>query len=67
MKKEIKGGFRKISKLEQLKGCKHPEHNPPGMICLEPGLYEYECPGCGSVKRIRVPTKPFLAVANGGY
>lgn len=26
--------------------CRHPEHNPPGMIVLSPGIYEHECPGC---------------------
>jgi hypothetical protein len=29
------------------KPCRHPEHEPPGMICLPPGIYEYICPGCG--------------------
>ena len=27
--------------------CTHPEHNPPRYIVLQPGRYEYECPGCG--------------------
>lgn len=27
--------------------CLHPEHNPPSMIVLEPGIYEHTCPGCG--------------------
>lgn len=27
--------------------CLHPEHNPPSLIVLEPGVYEYQCPGCG--------------------
>ena len=26
--------------------CQHPEHNPPTMILLEPGIYEHECPAC---------------------
>jgi hypothetical protein len=27
--------------------CRHPEHNPPNMIVLEDGAWEYTCPGCG--------------------
>ena len=27
--------------------CQHPEHNPPGHMVFEPGVYEHECPGCG--------------------
>lgn len=34
--------------------CIHPEHNPPSMIYLEPGEYEYTCPGCGEKKRFFV-------------
>lgn len=26
--------------------CRHPEHNPPGMIVLSPGTYEHTCPAC---------------------
>ena len=39
--------LRKISDWNPLKICAHPEHNPPGHIVLDPGTYEYECPGCG--------------------
>lgn len=27
--------------------CKHPEHNPPGMMVFEPGRYRHTCPSCG--------------------
>lgn len=26
--------------------CRHPEHDPPGMIVLKPGTHTWECPGC---------------------
>jgi hypothetical protein len=35
--------------------CYHPEHNPPGMIVLEPGTYEHTCPGCGAKMVFTVP------------
>ena len=34
--------------------CLHPEHNPPGSICLPPGVYEHECPGCHNKQVFRV-------------
>lgn len=34
--------------------CSHPEHNPPSMQVFMPGLYEHECPKCGSKKMFRV-------------
>jgi len=40
--------------------CPHPEHNPPNMIVLEPGRYEYTCPGCGRVTLFIVPERPRL-------
>lgn len=51
--KKPKGGFRKIAEFPM--PCLHPEHKPPMHIVLQPGLYEYECPGCGMVTTIRVP------------
>lgn len=49
--------------------CRHPEHNPPGMICLPPGTYEHECPGCGQKSQFTVsaPTltsRPFARIAD---
>jgi hypothetical protein len=37
--------LRKIS--DEKPPCRHPEHNPPTRIVLEPGTYEHTCPGCG--------------------
>jgi hypothetical protein len=34
--------------------CRHPEHNPPSMIVLPHGLWEWTCPGCGQVQHIHV-------------
>lgn len=41
--------------------CRHPEHNPPNMIVLPPGLYEHECPNCHAKQRFRVPEPPMLS------
>lgn len=54
------GGFRKVGDWEQPPICRHPSHNPPGMIVLEPGHYEYECPGCGHITPVSVRPKPTL-------
>ena len=27
--------------------CQSPEHNPPKMVSLSPGTYEWTCPACG--------------------
>lgn len=35
--------------------CLHPEHNPPTMIVLKPGTYEYTCPACGKKTTFTVP------------
>jgi hypothetical protein len=35
--------------------CRHSEHNPPMHIVLEPGTYEYICPGCGNKTVFDVP------------
>ena len=37
--------IRKIADIPR--SCNHPEHNPPNMIVLSPGVYEHTCPGCG--------------------
>lgn len=34
--------------------CYHPEHNVPGGIYLESGVYEYTCPSCGRVTQFTV-------------
>lgn len=28
--------------------CRHPEHDPPTMIVLQPGTYRHTCPACGN-------------------
>ena len=52
--------FRKIKDEDddtwnKYNACRHPEHEPPGMIVLDPGRYEYTCPGCGRAITINVP------------
>ena len=41
------GGLRRIDDLDKTEPCRHPEHEPPSMIVLPSGKYEYTCPGCG--------------------
>ena len=45
--------FEKIGPAEC--ACLHPEHNPPGGIVLDPGVYKYTCPACGKETVIHVP------------
>jgi len=35
--------------------CRHPQHDPPGHIVLQPGTYKHTCPGCGNVVVFSVP------------
>jgi len=35
--------------------CTHPEHNPPNMIVLQPGMYTWKCPACGKEQTFTVP------------
>lgn len=51
--------FRKLSEPESPWAapedyCKHSEHEPPTMIVLGPGTYEWSCPACGAVRTVRV-------------
>ena len=48
----LTGGLRKVADVEE--PCMSPAHNPPTMILLEPGVYEYTCPNCGKVTRFSV-------------
>jgi len=50
---KIKSGLKKIADVP--KPCLHPCHNPPSHIVLEPGVYEYTCPGCGKKITFEVP------------
>jgi hypothetical protein len=52
--------FKKIADLPKI--CHDPGHNPPGMIVLPDGVYEYSCPSCGRVTTFTVAS-PTL---NGG-
>jgi len=53
--------FKKIEEPKPWKArraCRHPEHEPPKMIVLRPGTYEWECPGCGEKQIVVVPEGP---------
>lgn len=40
--------IKKIAELPpRERRCRHPDHDPPTMICLPPGVYEHERPECG--------------------
>ena len=58
-----KKGTRKIGDLPKGKICRHPEHNPAGMIVRDPGYYEHECPSCGQIQNFTVAEKPELSLA----
>jgi len=48
--------FIPVPQSEQPKPpCNHPEHNPPNMIVLSPGLHRYQCPACGQITDIFEP------------
>lgn len=58
--------LRKVSDLPGHMYCRNPEHNPPSMIVLPPGVYEHTCPGCGHVTRFVVPEGPMCKVDMSG-
>lgn len=35
--------------------CDSPQHQPPGMIVLEPGSHTWACPACGFETVVTVP------------
>jgi hypothetical protein len=45
--------LRKIADIPE--PCRNPQHDPPSMICLSPGVYEHTCPGCGARVLFTVP------------
>lgn len=45
-----------------LERCRHPEHDPPSMMYLPAGLYEHQCPGCGSRTRFTGSRVTMLAL-----
>lgn len=51
---------RKIKDFESLDICQHPEHNPPNMIVLPPGIYEHTCPRCNRKQTFVVRQEPQL-------
>jgi hypothetical protein len=51
--KQRYSGLRKIADAEP--PCYHLEHNPPTHIVLDPGTYEYVCPGCDKTTKFVVP------------
>lgn len=55
--------FKKISSFSTEPRCLHPEHNPPTMILMEPGVYEYTCPGCEHSQEYVVPPRPSMVDA----
>jgi hypothetical protein len=56
-----KGGFKKVGEWSEEQTCRDPQHNPPGMIDLDPGIYEWTCPTCGKVTPVKVAPRPTLA------
>jgi hypothetical protein len=45
-----------IGHIKPHKPCTSPEHQPPSAIVLEPGIHSWECPGCGELTTVNVPT-----------
>jgi hypothetical protein len=45
-------GIESIPKAEEV--CRHPQHEPPGMMVIPPGKqFHHVCPGCGYEATIR--------------
>lgn len=57
----IHGDSRKIRDFKHHDYCNHPEHNPPGLVSLPPGVYEHTCPRCNRKFVFVVPDGPRLA------
>lgn len=53
--------IRKIADFPREKICRHPEHKPPSMIVLDPGVYEHTCPGCSEIIIFNIRPKSFLS------
>jgi hypothetical protein len=45
---------RKIKDISKKEMCLDPEHNPPGMMVWEPGVWEHECPSCHKKQTFRI-------------
>lgn len=49
-------GFEPIPEGWLNNKCRHPEHEPPGLICIPQGQqYRHICPGCGATRILRPP------------
>ena len=35
--------------------CSSPEHNPPSLMVLPPGIHTWECPVCGVRQTVIIP------------
>lgn len=57
----LKMFMKKIADIQPIKVCRHPGHNPPSMIYLEPGIYEHQCPGCKKTQQVIITAKPMLS------
>lgn len=55
-------GFIKHTPPAKEKGCNSPEHDPPGMIVLQPGTHVWQCPCCGQKTTITVQAPRMKAV-----
>lgn len=53
LRNEYKNNLKKVK--DNYPVCFHPEHNPSMHIVLEPGTYEYTCPGCGRTVTFYIP------------
>lgn len=42
----------------ELAACRHPEHEPPTHVVLEPGRWEHCCPSCHRTLLFTVPPGP---------
>lgn len=56
--------LKKIADLPRV--CMHPEHNPPNMIVLQPGVYEHTCPGCGHKTTFVEYGGPYCSIRQNG-
>lgn len=45
-------GLRKVADIPR--ACTSPAHDPPTMIVLQPGVYEYTCPVCGETSTFTI-------------
>jgi hypothetical protein len=52
--------LEKIGETTKIRFCRDPEHHPPNMIVLEPGVYKHTCPTCGQSMTFTVPERPTL-------